>query len=364
VQEMPKFIITVLTPFTDVITNECYKQYQTIEIESAERTVNIISRGLGELVEARHDKRGKRIIIHQAYVGTQIGGINTANRHIAKAFANYNLAFVVDGRDMPTAMELARYCDVIIDNKQKYECDVFIMSNYNTASIILPRVKARKIYTLIHADFGGLCKLKSWSVRQWKPDDRCDRVLAVSETAQKGLKEAFNVESVVTPNILTAPDERKVFMYLGRSSVEKGVDRIIELYDRFAVANKEFCFYLCGDVSDATLAEQIAKRKRFIQIRSSAYNQELIKSADYLVQLSYNESYCYSIREALQRKVPVIASDIPEFKKVIKDGKNGFILKDDFSNLDVDKIFNTKFNLKPYTEDVPEIWREVLRGNL
>ena len=91
----------------------------------------------------------------------------------------------------------------------------------------------------------------------------------------------------------------------------------------------------------------------------------LLKGADYLVQLSYNESYCYSVREALQHRVPCIVSDIPELKKVIKDGKNGYTIKDDFTNLDVDKIFNSKPVIKEaYKEEVPKIWEQVLEGKL
>ena len=363
---MPKYRLKALTRFTDAETGAQIERHDIVETASADRAVKIINLGLGELVEACHEKQGNRIMIHQSFVGVTAGGINTANKHIAKAFADKNLAFIVDKKDMPTATELAKYCDVIIDeNSCRYECDVFIMSNYDTSNIILPRVKARKVYTLIHADFGGLKRMAGWQNLAWRPCERCDKVLAVSETAQKGLETAFGVESVVVPNILTPLDpSRKVFIVLSRVSQEKGMDRVIELHDRFLAAGKDFCFYFCNEMVDSTLAAEIEKRKRIVHIKSSEYNQELIRGADYLVQLSRNESYCYSIREALQRQVPVIVSDIPEFNKIVKDGQNGFILNDDFSNLDIDKIFNSKLKFKPYTEQIPDAWYEVLRGEL
>lgn len=363
---MPKYRLKALTRFTDAETGAQIERDGIVETASADRAVKIINLGLGELVEACHEKQGNRIMIHQSFVGVTAGGINTANKHIAKAFADKNLAFIVDKKDMPTATELAKYCDVIIDeNSRRYECDVFIMSNYNTSNIILPRVKARKVYTLIHADFGGLKRMAGWQNLAWRPCERCNKVLAVSETAQKGLETAFGVESVVVPNILTPLDpSRKVFIVLSRASKEKGMDRVIELHDRFLADGKDFCFYFCSEMLDSTLAAEIEKRKRIVHIKSSEYNQELIRGADYLVQLSRNESYCYSIREALQRQVPVIVSDIPEFNKIVKDGQNGFILNDDFSNLDIDKIFNSKLKFKPYTEQIPDVWYEVLRGEL
>lgn len=363
---MPKFKLRANAYFTDAETGKPVMQYNIVETRSRERMLKLINTGLAELVEACHEKQGNRIMIHQSFVGVTAGGINTANKHIAKAFADKNLAFIVDKKDMPTATELAKYCDVIIDERSsRYECDVFIMSNYNTASIILPRVKARKVYTLIHADFGGLKRMAGWQNLSWRPCERCDKVLAVSETAQKGLETAFGVESVIVPNILTPLDtNRKVFIVLSRVSKEKGMDRVIELYDRFLAAGKDFCFYICNEMLDSGLANEIEKRKRIVHINSSAYNQDLIRGADYLVQLSRNESYCYSIREALQRQVPVIVSDIPEFNKIVKDGYNGFILNDDFSNLDVEKIFNSKLKFKPYTEQIPDVWYKVLGGEI
>lgn len=364
---MPTFKIRALTRFTDAETGKQIERWDIVETSSRERMISITSKGLGELVEARHDKTGGRVLIHQAYVGLVTGGINTANRHIAKAFTDYNLGFIVDKRDMATAIDLAKYCDVYIDdNKRRYECDVFILSNYNADNLILPRVKARKIYTMVHAVFSSLFNNGVFNRFKWQPNARNDKVLAVSETAQKGLETAFGVESVVVPNVLTPLNtERKVFIILSRAGKEKGIDKVIELYDRFAAAGKDFCFFICSESVDADVKADIEKRDRIVLIKPTAYNQELIKGADYLIQLSRGEeSYCYSIREALQRQVPVIVSDRVEFNKIVQDGKNGFILKDDFSNLDIDKIFNSKLKFKPYAEPIPDIWHKVLRGEL
>jgi glycosyltransferase involved in cell wall biosynthesis len=82
------------------------------------------------------------------------------------------------------------------------------------------------------------------------------------------------------------------------------------------------------------------------------------------VQLSSIESWCYSIREALANNVAVIGSKIPEIKKVIKDGVNGYLLDDDLGNLDVDKIFNKIPKPKGYSEPMSDIWRDVMEGKL
>ena len=82
-----------------------------------------------------------------------------------------------------------------------------------------------------------------------------------------------------------------------------------------------------------------------------------------LIQLSKNESYCYSVREALQAGVPCLVSDIPELRKLIKDGENGYVYHED---MDIEKIFNKslKDKMKKYDEEVSPLWEKVLKGEL
>jgi glycosyltransferase involved in cell wall biosynthesis len=108
----------------------------------------------------------------------------------------------------------------------------------------------------------------------------------------------------------------------------------------------------------------ITDNPRIIYVDSSIYADVLYRAADYLVQLSSIESWCYTIREALANNVAVIGSKIPEIKKAIKDGVNGYLLDDDLGNLDVDKIFSKIPKPKGYSESVPDIWRDVMEGRL
>ncbi len=65
---------------------------------------------------------------------------------------------------------------------------------------------------------------------------------------------------------------------------------------------------------------------------------EVVRQYDYLVQLSDTEGFPYSIYEAMQQKVPVIATDFPSIHEMIIDGENGYILDMDLSNFDSDKL--------------------------
>lgn len=364
---MATYGIRVLKPFTDITTGKYLEYGDKIVTDSLGRVRNIIGRGLGELMYAHHNKSGKKIMIHQKFC-YMIGGIETAHQQIAKVFADHNITFIFGKIDPTQFLELAETCDVIVDDGlSRYETDIFIMANYDSADAIISRVRADKIYQFIHADFKNLKAMPVWSGFEWRPHQRVNKVLAVSKTAQKGLKECFGVDSVIVPNVL-APIEQKrlVFVVLSRASAEKGIDRVLELVNRMNAAGKDFVVFLCStiDQTPQPIRESILAQKKIVVVPPSPYSKELLRSADYLIQLSLNESYCYSVREALQMQVPVIVSKIPEFEKLVKNGKNGYILDDDLGNLDIDKIFNKVPKPKPYEEPIPEIWSKVLKGEL
>lgn len=91
----------------------------------------------------------------------------------------------------------------------------------------------------------------------------------------------------------------------------------------------------------------------------------LIRGCDYLVQLSDTESFCYSAFEALQRGVPVILSRFPEAYNIVEEGKNGYLVDMDLSDLDIDKIFNHKPQDVSYVDRCDyNKWEKVFKGEL
>ena len=67
---------------------------------------------------------------------------------------------------------------------------------------------------------------------------------------------------------------------------------------------------------------------------------DYIAEADYGVQLSDTEGYSYFINECLEYGTPVITTNFPSVYESVEDGKNGYILDMELSNLDIDKIVN------------------------
>ena len=72
--------------------------------------------------------------------------------------------------------------------------------------------------------------------------------------------------------------------------------------------------------------------------------------ADYLVQLSDSEGYSYSIVEALSVGTPVICTEFGVAKEQgVENGKTGFILPFDMSDIPVEEIYKgvKKFKYAP-----------------
>lgn len=361
------YLLDVVQKFTDKETGEEVFPGTIFETSDLARAKDIMKKNLALFGGVRHPKRkGNRILIHQKYC-FKIGGIETANMSIAKTFRDRNIVFVFGDADFDQAMALGQYHDVIIDDgKREYECDVAIFTNYNSAPAILKRIKARKVYQQIHADFENLKKIPIWSSFEWHPDARIDRVLSVSVTAQKALQRVFNQESIVVPNILPkrTPEPFK-FVMLSRATPEKGIDDVVRLLKRFDEAKKDYVLFLCSTIDQAEDNDQIYLREnpRVLTVQPSIYAKALVSNCDMGIQLSKNESYCYSVREILQAGVPCLVSDIPELRKIIKDGENGFVYHED---MDIEKIFDRKLkaNMKAYDEKIDPLWEKVLDGEL
>lgn len=364
---MTNYIVQIMQRFTDAETGKDVLPNSIFKTPDIGRARKIIKMRLGVFAGVEHEKRkGNRILIHQKFC-YKIGGIESANMAIAKTFKNKNIVFVFGDADFNQAMELGKYHDVIIDDgNREYECDVAIFTNYDSAPSIIKRIKARKIYQQIHADFENLRKIPEWSSFTWHPNPRIDQVLSVSVTAQEALERVFQTKSIVVPNILPKLEQDSyVFMILSRATPEKGIDDVVKLLKRFDEADKDYVVFLCSSIDQAKDHDQVylQENPRVITVQPSPYSRVLLRGADMLIQLSKNESYCYSVREALQAGVPCLVSDIPELRKLIQDGKNGYIYHED---MDIEKIFDRslKAKMKKYDEKLSPLWEKVLNGEL
>ena len=312
-------------------------------------------------------KTGPKIIFFQKLLYV-IGGIETWGLTLAKLYEDRDITFVFCEADDIQLMEFAKYCDVVIDDGARhYKCDVLISANYDGGAIILDRVEARKRYQTIHSDFEAIKKCYGWHNFKLEIDKRFDKIIAASETAQRGLKNEFGYDSTVITNPLLPLDEKPlILLTLSRASEEKGFWRMVSMAKRLEGAGRPFIWLVCSTlcVAPKDLQAAIKGIPEMIEVEPQFYTKQLLHVADYVCQLSDTEAYCYSVHEALATGVPVIATKFDQAKKIIKDGKNGYLLEFDLSNLNVNKLFDEIPKGFTYKETPDPLWKEVLDGTL
>lgn len=370
------FKVRVLKRFYDLATPGCplRKEKDEYDIEDPERLLFLVNAKrsvelLGSYLPEDTEYQGPKIIFAQRYL-YHIGGIETFLYNFCKHYKDRHITVVVERAEIEPIIMLSPYANVIIDKPgAKYEGDVCILGNFDCDDFIT-KVKAKKYYQMIHADWRGIMQQPAWRSFSWTKHPRTDDIICVSQTAADGLKETMGYDSKVIYNILdddAESDTIMTFITLSRATSEKGINRILKMAQAFKAAGKDFVWYLCCSLDQAPpdIQKAIKAIPEFIIYPPDPKNKRLIGHCDYLVQLSDTESFCYSAFEALQRGVPVILTNFTEAYNIVEEGKNGYLVNMDLSNLDIDKIFNHKPTKVTYKDRCDyDMWEKVFKGEL
>ena len=155
-------------------------------------------------------------------------------------------------------------------------------------------------------------------------------------------------------NPYTPKQPRKVLKLISatRLTPDKGYNRMLKLADALEEANVPYIWTIYTDSSKET------KHPNMICVPTRLDIIDFIADADYLVQLSDSEGYSYSIVEALSVGTPVICTEFGVAKEQgVEDGKTGFILPFDMSEIPVQSIYKgvKKFKYAPRESHYEEI---------
>lgn len=305
----------------------------------------------------------KKVIIYVGYV-YDIGGIETWIYYLCQhIYKYYNITLLFDSGNMK---QLKRYNKYVVvehrDREKVYSCDtLLITSNW---SEFPNNIKYKKCITTIHSDYKYFNEELRSSLSIIK---QANEVVCVSRQASDSIKELFGLSNTIIPNILGEKVKtNKVlhFVSFTRLSTEKGYDRICTFAKILKDKNIKFDWKIFSDVDNLNLIKINYPEITFMKPTLDIY--DYIVDADYLVQLSSSEAFCYSVHEALQYGTPVIVTDIKAFSGVVKDGYNGYKFKLDMSNVDdrmLDNIVNhipSEFVYDEKFEELENKWFEVL----
>ena len=267
-----------------------------------------------------------------------VGGVETFCYEMGLKYGKeYDITFLFREGDPAMLAKIAETCRVIRYRPgDEIECDVFI---FGWGYDILDHVHAKEYIQTFHADYIN---------RHLNPcgDERVTKRFGVAENTTKGIVEHYGLDMQTMYNPYTVKKPRKVLKLVSatRLTAEKGFDRMVKLADALDAANIPFHWLVFTDKPREFPNKSVTVLPARLDVL------DFIADADYLVQLSDTEGYSYSIVEALSVGTPVIVTDIPvAAEQGVVNGKTGFILPFDMSDVPVDAIYKglRKFTYTP-----------------
>jgi len=277
-----------------------------------------------------------------------IGGIETFIFNFCKNMSKYyDILVLYNEIDYHQLQRLQQYvrCEQN-DSNRKIVCDTLIINRITDSAPL--NVEFKQKIQMVHT-----CKMMdSWSV----PSDN-DITVAVSKAVVK----SFGIEAEVINNLTNPISTNKALILVSAtrtSTFEKGQKRMIKLSKMLKDKGIPFIWICFSD-------QPIRGADNIIFLEPTLDIAPYIKSADYLVQLSDKESFCYSIVEALELGTPVLTTPIDVLPEIdFKDGENGYSIPFDIDGFDVGKIYSSQlkgtFEYKYDNNKRIKQWKKIL----
>ena len=276
-----------------------------------------------------------------------VGGITTFIYNFCKNMNKYyDIVFLYDKVD-PQKLKLIRTVARCIKTKPDLTvaCDVLMVQRLN--DIIPPNVIYKRSVQMIHC-----LRLSSYKIR-----DNVTHKVAVSQAAKDSWGES--AEDAIVINNIADLDIKKSLMLVSATRIgapDKGQNdnKMIKLANMLNDKGIPFVWLIFGN-------KQLYKLpKNMFSMQPIPNVGDFIAKADYLVQLS-DESFSYTVLEALTRGTAVLVKDYAALKELgYVDKKMGYILPDDM-NFDVNQLLDVpKFEYKYDNDKIINQWRELV----
>ncbi|MCQ2450664.1 MAG: glycosyltransferase [Clostridia bacterium] len=178
----------------------------------------------------------------------------------------------------------------------------------------------------------------------------------------------------VTDNFLCSlPKKEDIFNIVSCSNVipVKRVDLIIKALSR--ITDKKICWTHFGDgelLKDVKVeAENILPENISVSFKGRIPNSEIYEyynknNVNLFINVSSSEGLPVSIMEAISFGIPVIATDVGGTNEIVIDGKNGYLLDENFDTLKSAEVINDfiampEENYKGYCKNSRKIFEEM-----
>ena len=274
----------------------------------------------------------------------KIGGVETFFYEIAKKYCDNDITVFYSYGDLKPIQRLKKYIRVIKYTGQNIKCKKAFF-NYSLKPI--DNIEAERYYEIIHANY------KDLGIRP-NVHDKINEYIGVSQSVCDAFTELTGLPCTLCYNPITIEKPKRVLYLISatRLTAEKGKNRILKLAKALDDAEIPYIWTIFTNDTRAIQHPRIIFMEPQLNIR------DYIAKADYTVQLSDTEAYCYTMIESLLLNVPVIVTPWACLKELNITNDYGFILPFDMTNIPVDEIYNKKFNFKYNLK--PDNWNQIL----
>lgn len=172
--------------------------------------------------------------------------------------------------------------------------------------------------------------LKGYLIEKYKISE--NKIIVIKNGIDEKKFDALKTKSDLTLSLKNNNSE-KVISFIGRLSIEKHPEKIIEIADELINKRKEnnVMFVLAGNGPlFEELKEKIEKLNLASKVKMIGSIENvggLLRGADLLLLTSEMEGMPIVILEALSMGVPVISTNVGGVKEIIEDEKQGFLIE-------------------------------------
>jgi glycosyltransferase involved in cell wall biosynthesis len=131
-----------------------------------------------------------------------------------------------------------------------------------------------------------------------------------------------------------------IICYVGRPVKRKGFHLMLEVWRKYFLNDENYILLLCGPNNKDIKEQNLLNASNIIPLGFIDYVLSAIKVSDIMVLPSFHEGLSYAVLESLSVKCPVITSNIPGIKSIIKHRFNGILIDIEDNKSTVDILFN------------------------
>jgi N-acetyl-alpha-D-glucosaminyl L-malate synthase BshA len=203
------------------------------------------------------------------------------------------------------------------------------------------------------------------------------QVISLTKDMWEKIKNDYNIDSIVIPNGIDTSKYKlnrkkirqnfglkneKIILYIGTLKPVKGVKYLIAAFKKISEEFPNTKLFIVGDGSERPKLEKLSKKLRledkviFFGKKSNDEIPNFAIASDILVLPSLSESFGVTLLEAMAAGLPIVASKVGGVPEIIKEGRNGFLVKPKNPAAIADR-------LKVLLEN-PDIRKKISRNNL